>query len=104
MESPGTKSLEKISSETEDELTEPPLYKVFLHNDDFTTMEFVVNILIFVFNKSVEEATQIMLNVHNQGVGLCWIYSFEVAETKVEMVSNEASRNGFPLRCSMEKE
>jgi len=104
MESPGTKSLEKISSETEDELTEPPLYKVLLHNDDFTTMEFVVNILISVFNKSVEESTQIMLNVHNQGIGLCGLYSFEVAETKVEMVSDEASRNGFPLRCSMEKE
>ncbi|MBT4364507.1 MAG: ATP-dependent Clp protease adapter ClpS [Desulfobacterales bacterium] len=104
MESPGTKSLEKISSETEDELSEPPLYKVLLHNDDFTTMEFVVNILLSVFNKSVEEATQIMLNVHNQGIGLCGLYSFEVAETKVEMVSDEASRNGFPLRCSMEKE
>jgi len=104
MESPGTKSLEKVSTEIEDELTEPPLYKVLLHNDDFTTMEFVVNILIFVFNKSVEEATQIMLNVHNEGIGLCGLYSFEVAETKVEMVSDEASRNGFPLRCSMEKE
>ena len=104
MESPGTKSLEKISSETEDELSEPPLYKVLLHNDDFTTMEFVVFFLLSVFNKSVEEATQIMLNVHNQGIGLCGLYSFEVAETKVEMVSDEASRNGFPLRCSMEKE
>jgi ATP-dependent Clp protease adaptor protein ClpS len=104
MESPGTESLEKVSSEIEEELTEPPLYKVLLHNDDFTTMEFVVNILISVFNKSVEESTQIMLNVHNKGIGLCGLYSFEVAETKVEMVSNEASRNGFPLKCSMEKE
>ena len=101
---PGIKSDETVFSETDEEITEPPMYKVLLHNDDFTTMEFVVNVLIYIFNKSVEESTQIMLNVHNEGIGICGVYTFEVAETKVEMVHVEASRNGFPLRCSMEKE
>ena len=82
----------------------PPMYKVLLHNDDYTTMEFVVDILVRVFGKSLEKATQIMLNVHNKGKEVCGIYPREIAETKVETVHNLASNKGFPLKSTMEKE
>ncbi|HIJ54644.1 MAG TPA: ATP-dependent Clp protease adapter ClpS [Deltaproteobacteria bacterium] len=95
---------ELITSETEEDVLEPPMYKVLLHNDNYTTMEFVVEILIYVFHKRVEEATRIMLNVHKQGVGICGAYPFEVAETKVDTVHLLAREKGFPLKCSMEKE
>ena len=95
---------ELISSETDEDVIEPPMYKVLLHNDDYTTMEFVVEVLIFVFHKRVEEATGIMLNVHKRGVGTCGTYPFEVAETKVDTVHLLARERGFPLKCSMEKE
>lgn len=80
------------------------MYKVLLHNDDYTTMDFVVEILVAVFQKSPEEATRIMLNVHELGIGICGVYTCEVAETKVETVHTLAQENGFPLKCSMEKE
>jgi ATP-dependent Clp protease adaptor protein ClpS len=99
---PGTEG--DVSTTTREDVTEPPMYKVLLLNDDYTTMEFVVEILIQVFSKSVEEATRIMLNVHRIGVGLCGIYTYEVAETKVETVHALAKEVGFPLKCSMEKE
>lgn len=82
----------------------PPLYRVLLHNDDYTTMEFVVEILRYVFNKSLEAATTIMLNVHQRGVGVCGVFPYEIAETKVDRVHHLATENGFPLRCSMEPE
>ena len=82
----------------------PPMYKVLLHNDDYTTMDFVVDILIQVFGKSLEKATQIMLNVHNEGKAVCGIYPREIAETKVQTVHNLAGRKGFPLKSTMEKE
>jgi ATP-dependent Clp protease adaptor protein ClpS len=88
---------------TEHEIKEPPMFKVLLHNDDYTTMEFVVHVLMLVFRKSVEEATRIMLNVHHQGIGMCGVYNFEVAETKVDTVTRLARENGHPLRCTMEK-
>jgi len=93
-----------VITETREEVTEPSMYRVLLLNDDYTTMEFVVEILMLVFSKSVEEATQIMLNVHRIGVGLCGVYTYEVAETKVETVHALAKERGFPLKCSMEKE
>ncbi|VTR68180.1 regulatory protein for ClpA substrate specificity (fragment) [Desulfosarcina cetonica] len=80
------------------------MYRVLLHNDDYTTMEFVVEILKYVFNKSTEAATTIMMNVHRKGVGVCGIYPHEIAETKVDTVHNLARESGFPLRCSMEQE
>ena len=95
---------EKVTPETRDEVAEPDMYKVLLLNDDYTTMQFVVEILIHVFNKSKENATRIMLNVHRQGVGLCGIFTFEVAETKVDTVHALARERGFPLKCAMEKE
>jgi len=96
--------MEDLSSETMDEVKEPPMYKVFLLNDDYTTMDFVVHILMSVFYKSFEDANRIMMNVHKNGSGLCGLYTFEVAETKVDIVQNIAHDNGFPLKCIMEQE
>ncbi len=82
----------------------PSMYRVILHNDDYTTMEFVVEILMKIFGKSLEKAYKIMLNVHRQGRGVCGVYTCEVAETKVNTVHQLARDNGFPLRSTMEKE
>ena len=82
----------------------PSLYKVLILNDDFTPMEFVVHILQKFFNKSLEEATQIMLHVHQNGVGICGVYTFEIAETKVTQVIDLARKYQHPLQCTMEKD
>jgi len=82
----------------------PSLYRVLLLNDDYTPMEFVVLVLEHVFNKSREEATRIMLHVHNFGVGVCGVYTYEVAETKVAEVMDLARRQEHPLQCTMERE
>ena len=95
---------EQQLSDVREELTEPPMYKVLLLNDDYTTMDFVVDVLKYVFYKSTQEATRIMLNVHNNGVGICGVYPYEVAETKVNTVDALAREHGFPLKCTMEKE
>jgi ATP-dependent Clp protease adaptor protein ClpS len=87
----------------DNDLDEPPLYKVLLHNDDYTSMEFVVAILEQIFQKNHEEAIRIMLNVHEQGIGVAGIYTKEICETKIALVHDLARRNEFPLRCSMEK-
>jgi ATP-dependent Clp protease adaptor protein ClpS len=87
----------------EQELQEPRLYRVLLHNDNYTTMEFVIGILVEVFHKSAEQAADIMLAVHEQGTGVCGVYPHEVAETKVVMVHNLARRAGFPLKSTMEE-
>ena len=94
---------EKVKSETRKDVTEPPMFKVLLHNDDYTTMEFVVELLVGVFLKSFEDATRIMLNVHKTGHGVCGVYTYEVAETKAETVHQLASERGFPLKSSIEK-
>jgi ATP-dependent Clp protease adaptor protein ClpS len=95
---------ESVVSDTRSKTTEPPLYKVLLHNDDYTTMDFVVDVLRVVFHKSLEESTRIMLNVHHQGLGVCGVFTYEVAETKMDTVHAIASENGFPLKCTMERE
>jgi ATP-dependent Clp protease adaptor protein ClpS len=92
-----------VEQDTGTDLTEPPMYRVMLLNDDYTTMEFVVEVLRSVFQKSPEEATRIMLNVHQSGVGVCGVYTFEVAETKVDTVHSLAKEHGHPLKCTMEK-
>ncbi len=92
-----------VVTEQKQKVQKPPLYKVLLHNDDYTTMEFVVMILEMVFHKNSIEATKIMLNVHQQGIGVAGIYTREVAETKISIVKDLAERNEYPLRCSMEK-
>lgn len=81
----------------------PPYFNVFLLNDDYTTMDFVVHVLERVFHKSPVEATQIMLHVHKKGKGLAGVYSRDIAETKVDKVHRLAKEHEFPLRCSMEK-
>ena len=88
---------------THERVQEPPLYQVLIHNHDYTTMEFVIEILMVVFNRSMEDATRIMLNVHRNGVGICGVYPYEIAETKVETVEVLAISSDFPLKCSMEK-
>ena len=82
----------------------PSMYKVLLLNDDYTPMEFVVHILERFFNKNRQEATDVMLHVHRRGVGICGIYTYEVAETKVAQVMDFARANEQPLQCTMEKE
>ncbi len=82
----------------------PPLFKVLVHNDHFTTMEFVIDILETVFKKSEIDAMQIMLEVHHNGIGVAGTYPVEIAETKIETVHGLAQKNGFPLKCSMEPE
>lgn len=80
----------------------PRLYKVLLHNDDFTTMEFVVAVLVRYFHKSVDEAARIMLEVHRRGLGVAGVFTFEVAETKVAQVTAEAREEGMPLKCTVD--
>ena len=82
----------------------PALYRVLLLNDDFTPMDFVVHILERFFSKNRQEATEIMMQVHRRGVGVCGTYTYEVAETKVNLVMDYARKNEHPLQCTMEKE
>lgn len=82
----------------------PSMYKVLLHNDDYTSMDFVVSILMEIFSKTEAEAEAIMLNVHQKGIGVAGIYPYEIAETKVFLVIQLAQENEFPLHCSMEQE
>ena len=81
----------------------PPLYSVILLNDDFTPMEFVVGILERHFNKDHAAATDIMLKVHNDGRAVCGVFTYEIAETKVTLVTEEARQNGHPLQCVLER-
>jgi ATP-dependent Clp protease adaptor protein ClpS len=97
---------ENVVTETKPEkkLKKPTLYKVLLHNDNYTTREFVVAVLKEVFHKSEGDAVQIMLHVHYNGIGVAGVYTYEVAETKIKTVEAAARDNGFPLRLSMEPE
>lgn len=90
--------------EAKPKLKQPPRYKVLLLNDDFTPMEFVVHILEDFFTMNREKATQVMLNVHTKGMGVCGVYSRDVAETKVELVNAYAKENQHPLKCVMEQD
>jgi ATP-dependent Clp protease adaptor protein ClpS len=94
----------EVLERTRHETKKPELFKVLLLNDDYTTMEFVVEVLENVFNKAPAEAYRIMMAVHTQGQGLCGVYPYEVAETKVATVVELARSNGFPLRAAMEPE
>lgn len=95
-----------ISSKTHinTKIKKPSMYKVIILNDDCTTMDFVVNILMDIFNKDFFEANQIMLTIHNTGEGLAGVYTYEIAHTKVIEVHAKASDSGFPLQCRLEKE
>ena len=93
-----------VSVKTRVETKKPSMYKVYLLNDDYTPMDFVVQVLEIFFNKSREEATTIMLQVHKSGSVLCGVYTFEIAETKVAQVMGAARQAQHPLQCIMEKE
>jgi ATP-dependent Clp protease adaptor protein ClpS len=93
----------EVLTRTDEELKEPDEYRVLLINDDFTTMEFVVTVVMTVFHKPLPEATRIMLDVHKKGKGTVGIYSYDIAVTKINQVHTLARQNGFPLKCTMEK-
>lgn len=95
---------EVIKEQTEDRTKEPPMYRVLLHNDDFTTKEFVVEILVYVFHKAMNEAMELMWRVHRHGRGVAGVFPREIAETKITAVTTLARENGFPLRVTMEPE
>lgn len=93
-----------VMTESETRLEKPKLFKVLLHNDDFTTMEFVVLVLEYVFNRDAAEAFTIMLKVHNEGRGLAGIYPYEIANMKSEKAMNLAKAREYPLLCTVEEE
>ena len=93
-----------LATEKKQKVKRPLLYKVLLHNDDYTTMEFVVMVLKTIFRHNEETAVQVMLHVHRKGSGVAGVYSREVAETKVEKTTSLARQHEFPLRCTMEPE
>ena len=96
---PGAKVVERPDAET----ALPRLYRVLLHNDDYTTMEFVVMVLVSIFHHPEPAAVRIMLHVHQKGLGICGAYPHEIAETKVDQVHERARERGFPLRASVEE-
>ena len=97
--------MSKIEEELESALAlaEPTKYKVLLHNDDYSTMDFVVDVLVNVFRKNITQAEEIMITIHKSGKAVCGIYTFEIAETKVYQVKELAKSNGFPLLATMEE-
>lgn len=103
MNAPVPETKETADAKTRDQIAEPEMYTVLLHNDNYTTMEFVVLVLVQVFRKSIDDATRIMLNVHRRGIGVCGQYTYEVAETKVDTVTRMARQEGHPLKCTLEK-
>ena len=93
-----------VVTKTTAKTKKPPMYKVLMLNDDYTPMEFVVYILERFFHKNSEQASQIMLHIHRKGVGICGVFTYEVAETKVNQVVDFARQNEHPLQCTMEKD
>lgn len=94
----------ELLGSTDIAIKKPRNYRVLLHNDDYTTMEFVIDILLSIFHRTSDEAHAIMISVHEKGIGSCGVFTEEVAETKVAQVHSRARKSGFPLRCSMEEE
>ncbi|MDT3274746.1 ATP-dependent Clp protease adapter ClpS [Shewanella sp. SP2S2-4] len=96
-------NIEHVEERVESELMPPSMYKVVLNNDDYTPMDFVIEVLQVFFRKKEQEATDIMLTIHHQGKGICGIFPFGIAETKVIQVNQFARQNQHPLLCSLEK-
>ena len=93
-----------IITETKPRTKKPSMYKVLMLNDDYTPMEFVIHVLVRFFGKSQEDATKVMLHVHQRGVGLCGVYSYEIAENKVTQAVDFARKHHHPLQCTLEKD
>jgi ATP-dependent Clp protease adaptor protein ClpS len=93
-----------VATARKEKLQTPRMYKVLMHNDDYTTMEFVIIVLQKFFNKNIDDAQSIMLAVHQRGFGVCGVYTFEVAESKTAKVMKYSKDNGHPLKCSIEPE
>ena len=93
----------KAAGKTKQQISTPSLFKVLMHNDDYTTMEFVIEVLRDIFNKPAADAEKIMLTIHFQGFGHCGIFPYAIAETKADQVRLRARKAGFPLRCSLEE-
>ena len=100
---PDSRFEESAVAESAEKVEEPPLYKVLLHNDDYTTMDFVVWVLEHIFAMPEQQAIQVMLNVHVKGVGIAGVYTYEIAEMKVEKTLELAREQEFPLLCTMER-
>ncbi|MBW0281770.1 ATP-dependent Clp protease adapter ClpS [Shewanella xiamenensis] len=98
-----TGNIEHVEERVESELIPPSMYKVILNNDDYTPMDFVIEVLQIFFRKNEQEATDIMLTIHHQGKGICGIFPYGIAETKVIQVNQFARQNQHPLLCSLEK-
>lgn len=94
----------KIKTSTVNELREPKMYIVYMLNDDYTTWDFCIRIISGVFHKSIEEADNITQDIHTKGKGLCGIFTYEIAETKADIVQYQARKEGFPMRCSIEEQ
>ena len=99
----GSKNNTGVIEKTKDKIKKPSMYKVVMLNDDYTPMEFVIHVLERFFSKTRDEATNIMLHVHQKGAGVCGVFSFEIAETKVVQVMDCARENQHPLQCTIEK-
>lgn len=93
---------EAVVEQVKEKVRRPPMFRVLMHNDDYTPMDFVVRILRSIFGKPEAEAVRIMLQIHHRGIGMCGVYTQEIAETKIAQVHDEARENGHPLMCSME--
>ena len=93
-----------IVVKTKPKIKKPSMYKVIMLNDDYTPMDFVVHVLEFFFQRSRDDANRIMMQVHNKGVGVCGVYTYEVAETKITLVTDFARQHQHPLQCTLEKE
>jgi len=94
---------DRLGVDEETGLEEPRMYRVILHNDHYTTMDFVVAVLMKIFNRPASEAVRIMLDVHRKGTGMCGVYTYDVAVTKVSQVHRLAKENDYPLKCSCEE-
>ncbi len=98
-----TGSKTEVCDKTKEQVITPSLFKVLMHNDDYTTMEFVVEVLLEIFHKPATDAEKIMLTIHFQGVGCCGTFPFAIAETKADQARLKARKAGFPLRCTLEE-
>ena len=96
-------SLSEPGVGAEQEIREPKMYRVILHNDDYTTMDFVIEVLMSIFHKPALDATRIMLDVHKKGKGICGVYTYDIAATRVVRVHQLAQKREFPLKCSLEE-